>query len=147
MYRLLALAAPLTLLTACGEIECDEATFTCNEGGPDDNASRPATLEYVTVTILKPNCAVAQCHSSFSYVKQYRFDTVEHTQESLVNDYNGQAVVPGDSNASLLFLVLIRDTQDDGSAPRMPYDQPLQTADIALVKRWIDEGADGLVIP
>jgi hypothetical protein len=144
MYRLLAVAAAVS--TACGEIECDE-NFVCNEGGPDDDESRPATLEYVVATVLRPNCANAQCHSAFAYTKQYRFDTVEHTQESLVNDYNGQAVVPGDSQASLLFLVLIRETQDDGSAPRMPYDQPLQIPDIALVKRWIDEGADGLVIP
>jgi hypothetical protein len=145
MYRLLILAAAAS--AACGEVECDETTFVCNEGGPDDQASRPATLEYVVSTILRPNCAPAQCHSAFSYVRQYRFDTVDHAQESLVNDYNGQAVVPGDSAGSLLFLVLTRETQPDGTAPRMPYDQPLQVPDIALVKRWIDEGADGLVIP
>jgi hypothetical protein len=145
MHRLLVLAAAVG--TACGEVECDETTFICNEGGPDDNASRPATLEYVTNAILRPNCAAAQCHSSFSYVRQYRFDTVEHAQESLVSEVNGQAVIPGDSAASLLFLVLTRDTGPNGEVPRMPYDQPLPVPDIALIKRWIDEGADGLVVP
>jgi hypothetical protein len=138
MHRLLVLAAAMS--TACGEIECDDKSFTC------DGDDRPATLEYVTATILRPNCAPAQCHSSFSYVFQYRFDTVEHAQESMVGD-NGQLVIPGDSEASQLFKVLKRTTQDDGTLPRMPYDEPLQVPDIALIKRWIDEGADGLVIP
>jgi hypothetical protein len=140
MNRLLFLAAAVS--TACGNIECDETTFVC------DGDDRPATLEYVTMTILKPNCAPAQCHSAFSYVKEYRFDTVEHAQESLVSETNGVLVIPGDAAGSFLFQVLTRPSDFDADAPRMPYDQPLQAPDIALIKRWIDdEGADGLVIP
>jgi len=105
---------------------------------------RPLTIEYVTVTVLRPSCANAQCHSSYKYESEYRFDTVEHVQESLTN---GVLVIPGDAEGSFLFTVLIRATQPDGSGPRMPYDAPLPTADIALIKQWIDQGADGLVVP
>lgn len=144
MHRLLLLVAGLST-AGCGTIECDDATYTCT-GGDNNMDDRPLTLEYVTVTVLRPNCANTQCHSAFSYTSQYRFDTVEHAQESIAGE-NGQIVVPGDSASSFLFQVLTRDTQPDGSAPRMPYDQPLPTAEIALVKQWIDAGADGLVIP
>lgn len=115
---------------------------------------RPLTLEYVQVTVLRPNCANTQCHSAFSFTSQYRFDTVEHAAESIVRN---QLVVPGNANDSFndggSFLccadnsVLIRDTAPDGSSPRMPYDAPLSTAEISLVKAWINEGADGLVVP
>ena len=143
MYRLVFLAAGVA---GCGTIECDDETYTCT-GGDNNMDDRPLTLEYVQVTVLRPSCANAQCHSAFSYTSQYRFDTIEHTQQSLVNEINGILVVPGDADASFLFQVLTRPTQDDGTAPRMPYDAPLPTADIALVKGWINAGADGLAVP
>ena len=148
MYRLLFLAAGAlaSSLASCGTIECDDSTYTCTGGGDNgDGDDRPLTLEYVVVTVLRPNCANAQCHSSFKYEGEYRFDTVEHTQQSLAG-VNGNLVIPGDAEASLLFNVLIRETQSDGSGPRMPYDQPLPTAEIALIKEWINQGADGLVV-
>jgi hypothetical protein len=86
----------------------------------------------VTHTILKPACANAQCHSSYNAAKGYRFDTVEHVRETGL-------VIPGDE-ASFLYQVMIR---EEPVGPRMPYDQPLPAGDIALVKRWIVEGADG----
>lgn len=133
MIRLILLAAALS--AGCAEIECEGtgAAATCT------NDDRPATIEYVTTTILRPYCANAQCHSSFHAEFGYRFDTVEHLNESSF------LVVPGDPDASLLFNVLIRDNID-GEFPRMPYDQPLPAPEIALVKRWIAEGADGLVV-
>jgi len=144
MYRLIVVAATAGVISSgCAEIECEGegAAAVC----VDD--TRPATLEYVTTTILRPSCANAQCHSSFAYTYEYRFDTVEHAQESIVKLDGSQIVFPGDPDASLLYLVLIRDTGPNGEFPRMPYDQPMAGADIALVRRWIEEGADGLVVP
>jgi len=147
MIRLLCLATATAMVAGCGTIDCDENTFTCT--GDD----RPATLEYVTETILRPNCANAQCHSEFryaGYLTPYRFDTLDHTAQSISDgflvDTSGF-----DPDVSLLYGVLVRDTLDTpigGSYfPRMPYDQPLPVADIALIRRWISEGADGLVAP
>lgn len=133
MYRLQAalLAAAFSSM-GCAEIECDGAgaEATCTD---DD---RPATIEYITTTILKPSCANAQCHSAFSAAAGYRLDTVEHVRQA--GDF---LVTPNDSGLSQLYLVLIREED------RMPYDQPLPGPDIALIQRWIDTGADGLVVP
>ena len=60
---------------------------------------------------------------------------------------NGVLVVPNDADNSFLFQVLTRETTADGSLPRMPYDSPLPTSEIALIKQWINAGADGLVVP
>ena len=144
MYRQCLVAAILS--GACAEIECpDDGSFSC----PEDN--RPATLEYVQATILRPACSNAQCHSAFTNTGPeggdgYDFDPLENAQGSL-----SVIVVPGDSRASFLFTVLTRPGGDDPTtgiyAARMPYDQPLPDADIALIARWIDDGAPGLVIP
>jgi hypothetical protein len=137
MLRLF-LVASLALVGGCAEVECEgEGTaIMCSD---DD---RPATIEYVTATVLRPACANAQCHSAFRNAYGYRFDTVEHVIQSatIINPF---LVTPGDADASLLYLVLVR-SNVDGNFPRMPYDQPLPAPDIFLVKRWIDEGADGL---
>jgi len=142
MYRLGLVAALLS--GACAEIECkDDGSYSC----PDDD--RPATLEYVQATILRPACSNAQCHSAFANAgpegsSGYDFDSVETANGSLQN-----IVVPGDSRASFLFTVLVRPGGDDPTtgiyAARMPYDQPLPDAEISLIARWIDEGAVGLV--
>jgi hypothetical protein len=151
MYRLLLLiTCSGAINVGCAEIECEgkAADAVCT------NDDRPATLEYVVHTVLRPNCANAQCHSSLKNTDDYRFDSIEHAQESIVKLHDPadpmddeQIVFPGDPDSSLLYQVLIRPSNFDFDAPRMPYDQPLPGPDIALVKRWIAEGADGLVVP
>ena len=115
MYRLAVLMA----LASCGTTDDD----------------RPQTLENITMTILAPSCGNAQCHSSFRQEAGYAFDTVEASEESIED---GGLVNPGDAEGSLLHLVLVR------TLDRMPYDQPLAKPDIALIKAWIDNGADGV---
>jgi hypothetical protein len=104
------------------------------------NDDRPATLEYVTVAILQPSCGNAQCHSSFRRAEDYAFDTVEEARDS-ISTY--QLLVPGDPDGSLIYQVLIS-PGGDGNIPRMPYDQPLADADVALIHDWIMAGAPGL---
>lgn len=124
MYRL-AVAGAL-VASACGTTVDD----------------RPLTLEYVTTTVLAPSCGNAQCHSSFRRAEDYAFDTVEATRATL-ESYT--LVIPGEPESSLLFQVLISTGGDGpGVLPRMPYDQPLPNADIALIERWIQVGAPGL---
>lgn len=130
MYRLAIAALAVSAAPGCTSIECtgEGANVACT--GDD----RPATIEYVTTTILKPACANAQCHSATTAAAGYQLDTVAHVRESGL-------VTPGDDTGSFLFNVLIRE-QPEGA--RMPYDQPLPLGDIALIRRWILEGADGL---
>ncbi len=150
MIRLLLLATAIRLVTGCGTIDCDDQTYTCV--GDD----RPATLEYVTETILRPYCATAGCHSAFAFRgnpntgSHYRFDTVDHARQSILtpnaDDPMGVPAVDTvgfDPDSSLLYNVLVRPTGPTGKLPRMPYDEPLQTSEIALIRRWISSPADG----
>jgi hypothetical protein len=111
--------------------------------GVDDD-DRPATLEYITAAILAPNCGNAQCHSSFRRVDDYAFDTIEETRITLTT-YQG-LVVPSEPNESVLYQVLVS-PGGENQPPRMPYDQPLANRDVELIYHWIDEGADGIVVP
>ena len=119
----LALAAVLGL-TACGQLDDD----------------RPATLEYVTAAVLVPYCGNAQCHSSLTRADNYVLDTVEDARET-INRFG--LVTPNEPESSLLYLVLIS-PGGDNALPRMPYDQPMPDADVALIRRWIEQGAPGL---
>jgi len=107
------------------------------------NDDRPQTLEYITVAILQPGCAPAQCHSSFRRAEDYAFATVEEARDSILRY---QLVVEEEPESSLLYQVLVS-PGGDGNTPRMPYDQPLADADVALIHDWIAAGAQGLVIP
>ncbi len=127
MHRLAVVAAALGL-AACGV----------------DDDDRPATLEYITAAILAPNCGIAQCHSSFRRVDDYAFDTIEETRITLTT-YQG-LVIPSEPNESLLYEVLVS-PGGENQAPRMPYDQPIANRDVELIYNWIDEGAEGIVVP
>ena len=104
------------------------------------NDDRPKTLDYITVAILAPSCGAAQCHSSFRRSRDYAFDTVAESRDS-ISTY--QLVVPGDPEASLLYQVLVS-PGGDGNTKRMPYDQPLSDIDVELIHAWILGGASGL---
>jgi hypothetical protein len=113
---------------------------------------RPQTLAYVTETILVPNCATAECHSSLRAQDGYVFDTVEHTQDSLAdaNDQTGfrsigALITPGDPMNSPLVSVLNgqNDFVKDENKPLMPLDHPLANKDIFFIAKWIENGAAG----
>lgn len=113
------LAAAL-LLAACGV-----------DPSEDD---RPRTFQYVTATILKPSCGVAQCHSSFRKAEDRAYDTYEAACKTIA----GSEVLPGEPETSQLYTVLTR------TIDRMPYDQPLPEVDRELIRDWILIGAPGL---
>lgn len=100
--------------------------MACNQTDND----RPATLPYITEAILQPNCAQDVCHSSYTMVKGYAFDTVEAARRSLPS-----LVSKDEPESSLLYTVLVRKVK------RMPYDAPLPQKDIDLILRWLQENA------
>jgi hypothetical protein len=117
--------------------------------GADD---RPATWVYISAAIVQPSCATARCHARGSAAAGLQLDSIEGGYLLLVGSSPPQNhipplppstppagshhVVPGRPEASLL----MRRLQGEG-ARRMPPDDPLPEADIALVERWIREGA------
>jgi hypothetical protein len=102
------------------------ASAACSQTDND----RPATLQYITEAILQPNCAQDVCHSSYTRIKGYAFDTVAVARQSLKPIVN-----PDEPDSSLLYTVLTRQIK------RMPYDAPLPQKDIDLILRWIEGSA------
>nr|VFK42586.1 MAG: Planctomycete cytochrome C [Candidatus Kentron sp. TC]VFK62459.1 MAG: Planctomycete cytochrome C [Candidatus Kentron sp. TC] len=94
--------------------------------------------------ILAKNCL--ECHQpgaagfkkSGLAVGNYRDLMVEGTKPA-GGEQRGQVIVPGDSASSTL-IILVEGRADPSI--RMPHDKdPLNEKDIAILKKWIDEGA------
>lgn len=118
----------LALVAACGS-ETDD---------------RPATLQFITENILKPACANAECHSSFKNEQRYSFSTVDDARRTFQQDPGLSDLDNINTDQQALILNL---TQETETAPRMPYDQPLPNADIALISAWLDSGLPGICSP
>jgi hypothetical protein len=105
---------------------------------------RPATWSYISTSIIQPNCATSRCHSSVAAVQGLQLDSIRGGYVALTGGplRPGQRppgsplVVPGDPTASRLMTVL-----HGIEAERMPPDEPLPPDDIALIERWILDGA------
>jgi cytochrome c553 len=83
--------------------------------------------------ILAMTCV--RCHAAALPQGKLRLDTHEGL---LHGGASGAAIVPGDGKGSLLYQRLVL----DDPAKRMPWlADPLTTAQIELIRRWIDEGA------
>ncbi|HKQ90260.1 MAG TPA: DUF1553 domain-containing protein [Blastocatellia bacterium] len=77
-----------------------------------------------------------QCHGAKKAMGQLRLDGKE---SALKGGLSGAAIIPGDGKQSLLVKRIL----GEGAEARMPMGgAPLTPAQIALIRRWIDEGAD-----
>jgi hypothetical protein len=102
-------------------------------GGDDD---RPATLSYILPAILEPSCATARCHAGEDAPTGLRFDEMD--PEALRRELEDRTLVFTGQPAGSPLLNWLRGSRDVPT--RMPPDQPLADADIALIERWIAEG-------
>jgi mono/diheme cytochrome c family protein len=95
-----------------------------------------APVDYVKEIqpLLAQNCY--QCHGATQPKHGLRLDTAAF---AIKGGQSGPAIKPGKSSDSLLVQVISGAHKD---ITRMPYKKPpLADAQIALVRRWIDEGA------
>src|SRR5215510_8949226 len=77
-----------------------------------------------------------QCHGAKKSMGQLRLDGKE---SALKGGLSGAAIIPGDSKQSLLVKRIL----GEGAEARMPMaGAPLTPAQIALIRRWIDQGAN-----
>src|SRR5262245_1789359 len=84
--------------------------------------------------IFARNCY--QCHGAKKSMGRLRLDDKE---SGLKGGLSGAAIVPGDSKRSLLVKRIL----GEGDEARMPMGgAPLKPAEIALIRRWIDQGAN-----
>jgi hypothetical protein len=117
-------------------------------GGDDDGgaASGPPKLSDVYKDILGRNCSGPLCHSSAvggnlvmsSPATAYDNLVGQPAAGDKCGDSGLTRVVPGDAEASLLYLKLTN-TADCGDA--MPVTGPLESAQIDEIKAWIEAGA------
>lgn len=101
-------------------------------------ASQPLNFNRDIRPILSSKCFA--CHGPDSQTRDagYRLDT----SEGAFADLGGYAgIVPGDSQASELVL-RITEEDEDMRMPPQSQKNPLTAAEIELLKRWIDEGAE-----
>ena len=99
----------------------------CGRGEPVDFAAE-------VQPILNKHCIT--CHGG---VKKNGGISFLFEEEALAEGKSGRrAIIPGDAGAS----EVIRRLLEDDPERRMPYEkQPLSEAEIDLLKRWIDQGA------
>ena len=129
-----AMRRMLVVLALTGSIACDE---------PSD---RPADWDYVFTAILRPSCATAACHSAITVQSGLDLSAREPAYESLVRrpcgsledpaDERGVNVDPGHPETSPL-MAWLRGSYN----LTMPPDLPLPPDEIAVIERWILEGA------
>ncbi|MGH9936941.1 MAG: DUF1549 domain-containing protein, partial [Blastocatellia bacterium] len=80
-----------------------------------------------------------QCHGARSAMGQLRLDSKEL---ALKGGLSGPSIIPGDGQQSLL-MRRIHSEGGEGNEARMPMGgPPLKPAEIALIRRWIDQGAN-----
>jgi hypothetical protein len=151
--------APLRARAAWGRLLAGVATLAAGCGGRDD---RPAVWEYISPAIMQPNCATASCHGPAAAVSGLDLSEPDRGYTSLtalwvwIVDPSGTPengcrafdgivacqrnhrpmVTPFDPAQSRLVNMLRA-----RNAPRMPPDRVLPEADIALIERWILNGA------
>lgn len=97
-------------------------------------ASAPPSYTSDVAPILKKNCMI--CHSHAAHKSGLVMDSYETLMKG---GTHGPSILPKDANGSRLIAML------EGSVkPRMPLDDdPLSSADIEVLKAWINAGAIG----
>jgi dipeptidyl aminopeptidase/acylaminoacyl peptidase len=100
---------------------------------PTAVAANPVSFSKDIAPILADKCLT--CHQEKKAKGGYRVDSFE--QLGIMGDSEETALVAGQPGASTLYTRLVTEHEDD----RMPAnDDPLPAPQIALVKRWIEQG-------
>ncbi|MEQ8554457.1 MAG: c-type cytochrome domain-containing protein [Cyclobacteriaceae bacterium] len=99
--------------------------------GPEvkDNVSFALDIQ----PILTSKCAT--CHNPTEEEPDFREGFAYESMEDLIDEGD---VIPGDAEESELVEMLEGNSEDGND---MPPEEPLTPTEIALIKKWIDEGA------
>jgi hypothetical protein len=152
MLNRIVLLTLLTFLVACAPeplTDLDVNSDVPDMGGGADMATGPVEFKDVAV-ILRGSCATFDsCHgsansSSAPRIANARMATDEDVRAGIEGAMSAGGMLlikPGDSAGSHL-VARITDPMA-GPSGLMPLGQPaLSAAQVALIKRWIDEGAN-----
>ncbi len=129
----LVVVAALAALTVAASAGC---------GGTKDD--RPNKWSFISATIIEPSCATVNCHSAITHQggvdlsnSAIGFKTLVNTMGSSTAAGGGTFYVYPDYPQYSSLITLLNAV---GSI-RMPPDNPLSQADIALIESWISDGA------
>jgi len=99
-------------------------------------AVAPAAVDYTQQIKPMLQTACVKCHGAGSQKGKARVDTAA---AAVSGGKHGAAIIPGDSAKSLLVQAI---DGTHGEVSKMPYKRPpLDSAQVALIRQWIDEGA------
>jgi hypothetical protein len=116
--------------TTTNPVDTTNNTDTTNPPSVDTSIC----FERDILPIFLSNCAKGGCHDAASHEEGY----ILNSYANIMNTGDDDGIVPGDANESEIFESITEDDADD----RMPKDSPpLTTAQIDLIRRWINEGA------
>lgn len=114
--------------------------------GCGDASEPPARWSYLHAAIIAPACATSGCHSKVASTAGINLSDREGAYTILTARVCGEAeppegaphnlVVPYAPESSRLYLQLLGQNTN-----RMPPDTALPAVEIALIARWIEEGA------
>jgi len=126
------LLAGATILAATAGVRAAAPPATPTTG---KQAEAPGTGEYAAAqAILTAKCV--RCHGPEKQKSGLRLDT---RSAALEGGVDGPAIIPGNSAKSDMVRRVLGETK-----PRMPYrEPPLEAAEIAAIRAWIDAGAPG----
>jgi len=103
------------------------------DSAESDRKTKPVDYTTQIKTLLQKHCT--DCHSADDHQSGFRLDAAKL---AIQGGDRGAAIIPGNSEQSLLYLAIL----GKGDVIRMPAEGPaLSREEIALIKRWIDEGA------
>jgi len=115
------------LIISAGLTACDNDKFP--EPEVKDNVSFALDIQ----PILTNNCAT--CHNPTEVEPDFREGFAYDSFEELITEGD---VIPGDAEGSEL-VEMLEGKSADGNT--MPPSGPMSKTNIALIKKWIDEGA------
>lgn len=124
------------IFLSCKHHPISSNTNTTNNTNTPSNSNNcsPDTVYFMNdiLPIMISNCTMSGCH-----------DIPSHKEGVILTDYNNiistADVEPGKPSSSDLYKVLIK-TDPDKIMPRPPMN-PLSSTQIAMVKKWIEQGA------
>lgn len=119
-------------------IEQGAKNTSCPENPVDTGAifpPNPDTTCFVqdVLPIFQSSCATTGCHDAITHAEGYRFTSYATITQ------NPESVVPFNPNESKVYKVITEDEADDRMPP--PPNNPLTAEQIAVIRKWILEGA------
>ena len=119
----------LALFIALVSVACDDDKVEAGDPEVKDNVSFELDIQ----PILTAECAT--CHNPTEVDPDFREGLAYASFEELIEEGD---VIPGDAEGSEL-VEMLEFRSEDGN--NMPPAGPLTPTEIALIKKWIDEGA------